>query len=143
MLLDHRTELQLVGKQITALGALEQEFRLQTDSATRQLDSLRKANSRMTKGLSLHNASINATQLGALLQSQQAIAALGQRVLTAQQQVKKRALVLLTPTQRAQIDALEKQMRQLLNSSLHHKDQGSQSQETTLQQSPVPIQSAH
>jgi hypothetical protein len=126
MLLDHRADLQLVGKQISDLSTLEQVFRTQTDSATRQLDSLRKANSRMTKGLSLRSASINSTQLTAFLQAQQTMATLVQRVMTVQRQTKERALVLLTPAQRAQAAALEKQMRQLLTNTVHPKSQANQ-----------------
>ncbi len=101
MLLDHRAELQLVGRQITALSALERVYLAQTDSATRQLDSLHKANDHMTKGLSLRSAaSLNATQMGTLLRSQQTMAALAQRVLTVQRQTKRQALSLLTPAQR-------------------------------------------
>jgi hypothetical protein len=139
MLLDHRAELQLAGQQITALGALEQMFRMQTDSATRQLDSLRKANGRLTNGLSLRNAS----QFGAVLQSQQTMAALVQRILAVQQETKHRALVLLTPTQRAQAAALEKQLRQMLNNSLHPKGQGNQPQGIPPQPSPIPTSPAH
>jgi hypothetical protein len=119
MLLQHKADLQLAVKQITSLDAIERDFETQTDSASRQLDSLRKINGHAFKGMSLRKLSLSSSQLKTLSQSQQTMAALALHVDSVQRQTKQRALAILTPAQRAQVEVWEKQGEQMLNTTLN------------------------
>lgn len=124
MLLQHKAELQLAVKQVTSLDAIERDFETQTDSASRQLDSLRKINGHAFKGMSLRKLSLSSSQLKTLGQSQQTMALLALHVDSVQRQTKQRALAVLTPTQRTQVEAWEKQGEQMLNAALNAKNAG-------------------
>lgn len=124
MLLQHKADLQLAVKQVTSLDAIERDFETQTDSASRQLDSLRKINGHAFKGMSLRKLSLSSSQLKTLSQSQQTMALLALHVDSVQRQTKQRALAVLTPTQRTQVEAWEKQGEQMLNAALNAKNAG-------------------